>query len=104
MDERGALGMDSGSRPQEDVEVERQRDHPDGASRGARIGWRALLGGVRPPWSRHRLRYEPDAGRPATGNQAFERIEVRAGIARATRADHGSGRPRAARKTWRAGG
>ena len=42
---RGDLGIRDRSRPQEDVEVERQRRHAVCAARGARLRRRALLGG-----------------------------------------------------------
>ena len=42
--------------PQEDVEVQGQRRHADGAARGARLRRRALLGGERPARHRHRVR------------------------------------------------
>ena len=75
----------SRSRSQEDVEVEGQRGHADGAARGARLRRRALLGGERTAGHRHGVRSRTDEGRPAAGNQAAERVEVRAG-ARASRA------------------
>ena len=78
VDERRDLGLGARSRPQEDVEVEGQRRHADGAARGARLGRRALLGGERAARHRHGVRPEPDAGRPAAGDQDAERVEVRA--------------------------
>ena len=71
-------GLGARSRSQEDVEVEGQRRHADGAARGARLRRRALLGGERPAGHRHGVRPEPDEGRPAAGDQAAERVEVRA--------------------------
>ena len=47
--QRGDLGLGARSRSQEDVEVEGQRRHADGAARGARLRRRALLGGERRP-------------------------------------------------------
>ena len=78
VDERGDLRLGARSRPQEDVEVEGQRRHADGAARGARLRRRALLGGERPAGHRHGVRPEPDEGRPAARDQAAERVEVRA--------------------------
>ena len=80
--------------PQEDVEVQGQRRHADGAARGARIGRRALLGGERPARHRHGVRRGPDEGRPPAGDQAAERVEVRAGAGRAARGGHRDRRPR----------
>ena len=94
-------GLGARSRPQEDVEVEGQRRHADGAARGARLGRRALLGGERPAGHRHGVRPEPDAGRPAAGDQAAERVEVRARVGRAAGRDHGAGRSRDAAQAWR---
>ena len=76
--ERGDLGLGARSRSQEDVEVEGQRRDADGAARGARVGRRALLGGERTARHRHRVRPEPDARRPAAGDQDPQRLEVRA--------------------------
>ena len=81
--QRRDLRLGARSRSQEDVEVEGQRRHADGAARGARLRRRALLGGERPAGHRHGVRHEPDAGRPAAGDQAAERVEVRAGVGRA---------------------
>ncbi len=50
VEERGDLGLGARSRSQEDVEVEGQRRDAAGAPRGARVRWRALLGGERPSW------------------------------------------------------
>ena len=47
--QRRDLRLGARSRSQEDVEVEGQRRHADGAARGAWIRRRALLGGERPP-------------------------------------------------------
>ena len=54
--QRGDFGLGARSRSQEDVEVEGQRRHADGAARGARLGRRALLGGERPARHRHGVR------------------------------------------------
>ena len=83
--QRGDLRLGARSRPQEDVEVEGQRRHADGAARGARLRRRALLGGQRPAGHRHRVRHRPDEGRPAAGDQDAERVEVRARRSRAAR-------------------
>ena len=56
VEERGDFRMGARSRSQEDVEVEGQRRDADGAARGARLGWRALLGGERPTGHRHGVR------------------------------------------------
>ena len=90
VDQRRDLGLGARSRPQEDVEVEGQRRHADGAARGARIGRRPVLGGERPAGHRHGVRPEPDARRPAAGDQAAERVEVRARVGRAAGRDYGS--------------
>ena len=74
VDQHGDLRLGARSRPQEDVEVEGQRRHADGAARGARIRRRPLLGGERPAGHRHGVRPEPDARRPAAGDQAAERV------------------------------
>ena len=79
VDQRRDLGLGARSRSQEDVEVQGQRRHADGAARRARVGRRALLGGERPARHRHGVRSEPDAGRPAAGDQAAQRVEVCAG-------------------------
>ena len=70
--------LDPRSRPQEDVEVEGQRRHPDGPVRPVRHGRRALLGGVGPARCRHGLQRGPDEGRPPAGHQAAQRHQVRA--------------------------
>ena len=82
---RGDLRLGARPRPQEDVEVQGQRGHADGAARGARIGRRALLGRERPSGHRHRVRSRPDEGRPAAGDQDPQRLEVRADEQRACR-------------------
>ena len=63
---------------------------PMGAARGARLRRRALLGGERPAGHRHGVRSRADEGRPPAGDQAAERVEVRARQARAARAGHRS--------------
>ena len=65
------LGPRSGS--QEDVEVEGQRRHADGAARGARRRRRPLLGRQRAAGHRHGLRSGADEGRPAARDQAAQR-------------------------------
>ena len=104
LEECGHLGVDPRSRPQEDVEVQRQRGDADGAARGARIRRRPLLGGQRTARCRHRLRHESDARRPAAGDQAAERVEICAGVSRAAGTDYCGGRLRVAAETRRAGG
>ena len=74
---RGDLRMGARSGSQEDVEVQGQRRHADGAARGARVRRRALLGGERQAGHRHGVRHGTDEGRPAAGDQAAQRLEVR---------------------------
>ena len=88
LDEHRHLGVGAGSGPQEDVEVQGQRRHADGAARGARVGRRALLGGERAAGHRHRVRPGADEGGTAARDQAAERVEVRAGPRGAARRDH----------------
>ena len=78
VDARRDLGLGARSRSQEDVEVQGQRRHADGAARGARVGRRALLGRERRSGRRHRVRPGADEGRPAPRDQAAQRREVRA--------------------------
>ena len=85
LDEHRDLGLGARSRPQEDVEIEGQRRHADGAARGARLRRRALLGGERTARHRHGVRSRADEGGPAAGDQAAERVEVRAWPGRAAR-------------------
>ncbi len=66
---RGHLRMGSRSPSEKDVQVERQRRHAHGAARGARVGWRPLLGGEGIPGHRHGVRSEADEGRAAGGDQ-----------------------------------
>ena len=84
---RGDLRLGARPRPEEDVEVQRQRRHADGASRGTRIGRRALLGGQRTAWQRHRVRHGADARWPASRHQTAQRVEVRARRPRTRRID-----------------
>ena len=81
--QRGDLGLDPRPRPQEDVEVEGQRRHADGAARAVRRRRRALLGRVGPARRRHRLRRGPDEDRAQAGHQAAQRHQVRARLRRA---------------------
>ena len=53
---RGDLRLGARSRSQEDVEVQGQRRHADGAARGARLRCGALLGGQGRARRRHRVR------------------------------------------------
>ena len=71
--------------------------------RGVRLGRRALLGGARRPRRRHRVRRRPDEDRPAPGDQAAERVEVRAGARRGERRDHPAARSRHADRAGGAG-
>ena len=102
VDERGDLRLGARSRSQEDVEVEGQRRHADGAARGARLRRRALLGGERAAGrATRRSTSRADEGRPAAGDQAAERVEVRAAAAGAARADHRAARSRHAHELAR---
>ena len=76
---RRDLRVDPRPRPQEDVEVEGQRRHPDGAAGAVRVRRGALLGGERPTGDRHRLRRGADAHRPQAGDQGPQRVALRAG-------------------------
>ena len=82
---RRAVGLDPRSRPQEDVEVQGQRGHADGASRDLRLRRRALLGRLRTPRHRHRVRREGDEGRPTSRDQTAARVEVRVELRRRPR-------------------
>ncbi len=98
LEERGDLRLGARSGSQEDVEVEGQRRDADGAARGARFRRRALLGGERPAGHGYRLRAEPDEGRAPAGDQVPERVEVRAGAARAGGPSHAPARSWLARR------
>ena len=74
-----AVRLDSGPRPQEDVEVQGQRRGAERADREVRRGRRALLGRRRSPGPRCHVRHRPDEDWPSTGHQAAERHQVRAG-------------------------
>ena len=74
---------------------------PMGAARGARLGRRALLGGERSARHRHRVRHQPDAGRPPPGDQDPERVEVRADARPNRRARSRAPVDRAMLRTWR---
>ncbi len=100
---RGPVGLGPRSRPQEDVQVEGQRGHAAGAARGARVGRRPLLGRQRASGHRHGVRHESDEGGPAAGDEAAQRVEVRAERGRAEGADQLGGRPRDAAQPGRAG-
>jgi valyl-tRNA synthetase len=105
-DQRRDLGLRHRSRPQENVEVQRQRRHADGAARGARIGCRALLGCEQQERRRHAVRHQPDADRPAAGDQDPQRVEIRAlriGARCGDRRGHRAGRSRDAAQPRRAG-
>ena len=70
--------LDPRPRPQEDVEVEGQRRHADGAVRAVRHRRRALLGDRRrPAGRRHRRQRGADEGRPPPRHQAAQRHQVR---------------------------
>ena len=55
---------------------------------------RALLGGERAAGHRHGVRPRPDEGRPPAGDEAAQRVAVRAGAGRAARAGDRAGRSR----------
>ena len=79
LDERRDLRLHRRPRPQEDVEVEGQRRHPCRHARAARLRRGALLGRVRAPRHRRRVRpAEPDADqdRPPPRDQGPQRREV----------------------------
>ncbi len=112
----GHLRLDPRSRPQEDVQVGRQRAHADGPAAGLRVRRGALLGGQRPARRGHRVRPGPAQDRPAAGGQDPQREPVRArhaaagcraaaaGRGRARhRADHRAAGPRAAAPAGRRG-
>ena len=103
------LGLGARPGPQEDVQVEGQRGHPHGAARprtaptGSATGRRGTARGG------HHLRRGADAGRAAAGDQAAQRLPVRARPRDpAGRRHHrcggsagGSDRPGDARPGWR---
>ena len=53
------------------------------------------------PGHRHRVRSQPDEGRPPAGDQGAQRVEVRAGAAEPQGADRRAGRSRDAAAAWR---
>ena len=75
---RGDLRLGTRPRPQEDVQVGRERGHPDGLAARARQRRGPLLGGQRPPRRRRGLRPGPAEGRPAARDQDTQRQPVRA--------------------------
>ena len=78
MEARGHLRLDPGPGPQEDVQVQGQRDCPHRCARGIRLRRRALLGGLGQARRGHRLRDRADEDRPPPGHQAAQRLQVRA--------------------------
>ena len=101
VDEHDDRGLGARSRSQEDVEVQGQRRHSDGAARRAWLGRRPVLGGERPSRHRHGVRRRADARRPAARDQAAQRIEVRPGEVGTARAGDRAARSRNARPVWR---
>ena len=100
------VGLDPRPRPQEDVEVEGQRQSRRcRPARAVRHRRGALLGGVRAARRRHRVRRGPDEGRPQARDQAAQRVQVRARRSAHRRRDavaDRSARPRHARPARRA--
>ena len=78
MDQRDDQRLDPRSRPQEDVEVGRQRGDADGTVRAVRHRRRALLVALGPSRSRHRVQRGADEGRAPPRHQAAQRHQVRA--------------------------
>ena len=79
---RGHLRFRHRSRPQENVEIERQCRHAICAAGRARLGWGALLGGEGRARRRHDVRCRPDEGGTAPCHQDTERLEVHPGQSR----------------------
>ena len=71
--ERGDLRLRARSRPQEDVEVEGQRRHADGACSRSTGPTACATGRRAPARHRHGLRPGADEGRPPSGDQDSER-------------------------------
>ena len=71
---RRALRVDPRSRPQEDVEVERQRGRAHRASGAVRLRCGEILGFIGAPWHRHRLRRRTDEDRAPAGDQDSQRV------------------------------
>ena len=86
VDGRGDLRLDARPGPQEDVQVQGQRGHPERAARRATAPTRCATGRPRPARRGHRVRRGPDEGRPAAGDQAAQRVPLRARAARRRRA------------------
>ena len=99
--QRRDLGLGARPRSQEDVEVEGQRRHAAGAAAGVRLRRRALLGGARRPRRGHRVRRRPDEDRPPAGDEAAERLEVRAGRRAGRRTGDRAARSGHAARAWR---
>ena len=74
---RGHLRLDPGPGPEEDVQVQGQRDCAHRCARGVRLGRRPLLGGLGQARRGHRLRDRADEDRPPPGHQAAQRLQVR---------------------------
>ena len=74
---RGDLRLDPRSRPQEDVEVERQRRHTDGAHREVGRRLLPLLGRVWSARHRYRVRRGPAEDRQEARDEDPQRHEVR---------------------------
>ena len=69
--------LDPGPGPEEDVQVQGQRDCSHGRAGRVRLRRRALLGGLGPARCGHRLRDRADEDRPPPGHQAAQRLQVR---------------------------
>ena len=80
--QRRALGLDPRPRPQEDVQAQGQRRHPDAPARAVRHRRSPVLGCIGPPGRRHCLRRGPDEDRPQALVEAAQREQVRSGIRR----------------------
>ena len=90
---RGRVGLDPGSRPQEDVQEQGQRGDAHAPHRQLHRRWRPLLGGQRAAGHRHRLRREGAQGGQAAGDQAVERRQAGAGPGPRRRPGHRRARP-----------
>ena len=66
---RGDLGLDPRPGPEEDVQVQGQRDHARRPAARLRLGRGPVLGGQRPPRRGHGLRPGPAQDRPAARGQ-----------------------------------
>ncbi|CAA9341171.1 MAG: Valyl-tRNA synthetase, partial [uncultured Nocardioidaceae bacterium] len=99
---RGHLGLRRRPRPQEDVEVQGQRDDADRRARALRHRRRPLAGRRCAPGCGLAVRRDADEGRPPAGDEDPQRRQVRAGPGRLGvlhgRAGHRADRPRPAHR------